>query len=235
MRARSGPVAGSLAERDGRFESNDDYAERLDALVSIAAEVFFRGGYDGGSLDVVARQAGLRKASLYYYIDKKSDLLRLIFERVLAISFAEFDELESIDNPRDELSALIRTQALLVARNRALVGVFFDQRSKLEPADAAKVSKHMHRYVDRYIAVVDAAMNAGVLPRSNARMVANTIIGMVAWSYRWFDPEADSADDLVRSCVQLVLRPDGAQSVSATERISPAAVEAPDVRGNADR
>ena len=34
-----------------------------------------RNGYEAGSLDDVAAALGLRKASLYYYVERKSDLL----------------------------------------------------------------------------------------------------------------------------------------------------------------
>jgi AcrR family transcriptional regulator len=193
--------------RRRHIEPSDEYVARRESIVTIAAEIFWLDGYDGGSLDAVADAAGLRKASLYHYVKKKSDLLRLIFDRVMSIAFREFDAAASIEDPREELAKLIEQQALLVAHNRPLLGVFFDQRQHLEPEDEARVSRQMHLYMAQFIQVVDAAMKAGALPAGDPYMVANSINGMANWAYRWFDPARNSPEEFAAACVQLVLAP----------------------------
>ena len=49
--------------------------ERWGELVQIAGEVFAEKTYPGASLSEVARRMGIRKASLYHYIQTKEELL----------------------------------------------------------------------------------------------------------------------------------------------------------------
>ncbi|WP_245484907.1 helix-turn-helix domain-containing protein, partial [Ciceribacter ferrooxidans] len=41
----------------------------------MAVRVFLERGYDGASLDDVARAAGITKASVYYHVSSKEELL----------------------------------------------------------------------------------------------------------------------------------------------------------------
>ena len=48
---------------------------RLDALYRVAAAAFRRNGYHGTSLVDIARELGVSKPTLYYYVANKQDLL----------------------------------------------------------------------------------------------------------------------------------------------------------------
>jgi AcrR family transcriptional regulator len=185
---------------------SEEYRDRFQNIVTVAAEVFQAKGFEAGSLDDVAAALGLRKASLYYYVKSKSDLLRLVFDRAITAALTEVDRLAHITDPRERLIALIRHQAQLVVRDPALFSVFFDQRSGLADEDMAELGRKERRYVRQFVLAVEAAMDAGVIPKQDARATANTIIGMTSWSYKWFDPRRDSAADFADLCVALIVR-----------------------------
>ncbi|MCU4186652.1 TetR/AcrR family transcriptional regulator [Acidiferrimicrobium sp. IK] len=192
--------------RPRNVEPSAEYRERLTDIVTVAAKVFHAKGYEAGSLDDVAAALGMRKASLYYYVKRKSDLLRLVFERAITVALSEVDRLAEIDDPEERLAALIRYQATLVASDPPLFAVFFGQRSGLEDADLADISRKERRYIRRFVLAVEAAMEADVLPPGDARVMANMIVGMTSWSYKWFDPRRDAIDTFADSCVELVIR-----------------------------
>ena len=107
--------------RPRNVEPSVEYRERLETIVSEAAKVFHASGYEAGSLDDVAAAIGLKKASLYYYVKRKSDLLRLVFERAITVSLSEVDQLAAVADPRERLAGLIRYQATLVASDPPLL------------------------------------------------------------------------------------------------------------------
>lgn len=192
--------------RPRNLEPSAEYRDRLENIVSEAAKVFHANGYEAGSLDDVAAALGLRKASLYYYVKRKSDLLRLVFERAISTALDEVDRLAQIDDPKERLIALIRHQANLVTGDPSLFAVFFGHRSGLQASDLAEVSRKERRYVRQFVLAVEAAMEAGVLPAGDPRLVANAIVGMTSWSYKWFDSRRDSQKDFADTCVALVIR-----------------------------
>ena len=164
-------------------------------------------GYDAGTLDDVAAAMNLRKASLYYYVKSKADLLRLIFDRAIDRSLEQIEEYLAVEDPRDRLEALIRHQATTVAKDPALFAVFFDQRASLNDDDMADITAKERRYLRHFIEAVEDAMDANVLPKADSRMMAATLIGMSSWVYKWMDPGRDDPLVFADLCVHLILRP----------------------------
>jgi AcrR family transcriptional regulator len=191
--------------RPRHAEPSPEYRQRLESIISVAASVFHTNGYDAGSLDDVAAALGLTKASLYYYVRGKSDLLRLVFERAIDAAVEDVDRLAETGDPEERLVALIRYQAELVTRDPALYAVFFGRRSALEPAVQADLGAKERRYVGHFIHAVEEAIAAGLLAPGDPRMVANAILGMTSWSFKWFDPKRDSPEKFADCCVAMVL------------------------------
>ena len=55
-------------------------AERRHRLIAAAAEEFAANGYDGAALGAIADNAGVGKASIYYYFTDKADLCATVLE-----------------------------------------------------------------------------------------------------------------------------------------------------------
>lgn len=206
--ARPSNSTGTSARKRGRprhEEPSEEYETKLREVVSVASEVFRLRGYDAGTLDDVAAAMNLRKASLYYYVKSKADLLRMIFDRAIDRSLEQIEEYLAIEDPRDRLEALIRHQALTVAKDPALFAVFFDHRAGLKADDMADITAKERRYLRYFIEAAEDAMDADVLPKADSRMVAATLIGMSSWVYKWMDPGRDDPVVFAELCVQLLL------------------------------
>lgn len=184
-----------------------EYVAKLDEIISVATEVFRERGYDAGSLEDVASALGLRKASLYYYVESKSALLHLIFDRAISEALVQLHALERVQDPDARLRALIRHQAIRVSSEPSLFTVFFDQRPSLRDDHHHEIILKERAYVRAFIEGVEAAIDAGTLPDANPRILANLLIGMTSWSYKWFSPSRDDPDEFANTCVQLVLGP----------------------------
>jgi AcrR family transcriptional regulator len=184
---------------------SDEYVSKRDEIVTVASLVFRERGYDAGSLDDVAAAMDMRKASLYYYVKSKADLLRLVFDKAISRALAQMDEYAAIVEPAERLEALIRHQARTVASDPSLFGVFFDHRAGLMAEDLQELATKERVYVKHFIDAVSSAMTAGVIPPGDPRMIANTIIGCCSWVYKWFDPQRDDIEQVVRGCTDLLM------------------------------
>ncbi|WP_077213442.1 TetR/AcrR family transcriptional regulator [Bacillus dakarensis] len=58
-------------------------SERYMKIIDAAAKIFREKGYKEATLEDIASEVGILKGSLYYYIDKKEDLLFAVVERPL--------------------------------------------------------------------------------------------------------------------------------------------------------
>lgn len=60
-------------------------ADKREEVLDIASETFRVKGYDGTSINVMAREAGISKESIYRYFGSKEDLFLAVVERELAV------------------------------------------------------------------------------------------------------------------------------------------------------
>ena len=82
----SGRRADDPAHRPRKEPKQERARATVDAILTAAAEVFERSGYDGATTDAVAERAGVSVGSLYQYFPTKDALLRKLVEHhVVAI------------------------------------------------------------------------------------------------------------------------------------------------------
>lgn len=68
--------------------------ETLRKILDISADLFARNGYDGVSMRLIAKKAGIKESSLYNHFKSKSDILETLFD--------EFIKLVPQTRPSDE-------------------------------------------------------------------------------------------------------------------------------------
>jgi AcrR family transcriptional regulator len=76
----------------GRPSAKQRKPYNLDAILDVAVRVFRERGYDGSTLDDVARAAGITKASIYYHVRSKEELLARGVGRALDALFSVLEE-----------------------------------------------------------------------------------------------------------------------------------------------
>ena len=106
--AEAGAGSGSAAEAGVGSEPKRTRRGRpgydRETLINKATEVFVSRGYDGTSMDTVARELGITKSAIYHHVKSKEELLRLAINRGTD-ALASAVESES---HREDLSALDR-------------------------------------------------------------------------------------------------------------------------------
>ncbi len=186
-----------------------EYEERRRSIVEAAARVFREKGYDRGSLDDVVQALDIRKASLYYYVKSKAELIGLVFETALVSAREDIARLESIDDPAELLRTLILHQISRVTSDLSHFAVFFDHMGNMDHAagKSEKLRLLEKAYFQAFSQTVEAAIAKACLPDVDPRYATQAIIGMTCWTYKWFDPQRHDATKLAETCIQLLLGP----------------------------
>jgi len=118
-------------------------------ILDVAQELFVSQGYDKTSLRDIAERLGITKAALYYYFERKEEILLELHLRLHAIGSQALDEIEGIpDGPErvaawpnliDRLIELMlqnRDMLLLHRRNAgAMEMIYENERNKIENED----------------------------------------------------------------------------------------------------
>jgi AcrR family transcriptional regulator len=194
-----------------------------DSLLEVAVTVFNERGYDGTSMEDLARAAGITKSSIYHHVKGKEELLTRGVNRALDALNASLDTLEELpeagggapvaghdgDAPEDgELDrveqAVFRAVQILVDE-LPYVTLLLRVRGNTEAERAAQARR---REIDQRLAgFVERAAAAGALRTDvDPRLASRLVFGMVNSVVEWYRPGPGrwSADDVASAVTHLV-------------------------------
>jgi AcrR family transcriptional regulator len=66
--------------------------QRIDTIVESARKVFCTSGFQKGSIDEIAKEAGIAEGTIYRYFDSKRDLLDEVLRRHYSILFDDVEQ-----------------------------------------------------------------------------------------------------------------------------------------------
>jgi AcrR family transcriptional regulator len=180
-------------------ESSALFRQRRQQIVAAAAQVFADVGYERANFNDIGQRAGVNRASLYYYFADKEELLQEVIRETVAANLERIEKIRASANTPDEKLRLAVVDMMdSYARNypHQYVYVRADNRRLRREGDAKtqEILQLNRRYVDAIVAIVDEGMEAGVFRTvAPAPIVARSIIGMVNWTQRWYEPDGPTS------------------------------------------
>ncbi len=92
-------------------------AASIEALLGAALTLFITQGYHATTVEEIAQSAGLTKGAVYFYFKSKANVLKALLDRTeeLTVDPTLAAMAKAGSQPRDRLSAFIRTQSVIGA------------------------------------------------------------------------------------------------------------------------
>ena len=98
--------------------------QRIDTIVESARSIFCSRGFEKGSIEDIAKDAGIAEGTIYRYFDSKRGLLDEVLRRHYSILFDDIEQtLLSIEGPRNRLRYLIRHTLIIISKDRNMCGL----------------------------------------------------------------------------------------------------------------
>ena len=187
------------ARHVGRSDSKSKPGTRLQEVLQSAANIFFAKGFHATSIEDVARDVGMLKGSLYYYIKSKDDLLfRLLLAGIEDGDAYIAKQIDLAGEPVEQLERAIRAQIDYIIQNRVPFGLFLHEFDSLSGKRQHKLISVMSRYNSRFVELVRRGQEQGKLMAGEPWLVVNGILGMCNWLYRWYDTDQISDPEQVK-------------------------------------
>lgn len=180
---------GRRGNRVGRPSARERKPYNLDALLDVAVRVFLERGYDGSSLDQVARAAGITKASIYYHVRGKEELLLRGVGRAFDALFAVLEQPQAKSGP-----AVARLKHVVRRTIEITVGMLPEVALLLRVRGNTRAEKRVlerRREFDHLMAEMFArAQNEGGLRADvDPRLATRLLFGMLNSITEWYRPE----------------------------------------------
>lgn len=203
------------------LDERDDGNRRME-LVSAAAKLFRRQGFDGTSTRDIAAAVGMHSGSPFYHFKSKGALLHAVMEQGMRSALdRQSAALQSASQSRFDASSLLRVLIrnhfdVLLGPGSDFIPVMLYESRSLTARQRASIARLRSEYESSWEPVLEALARQGRLhgPVKLARLL---IFGALNWSVQWFDAKKDaSLDDLTDAALALFLHaPVRGQKVTA--------------------
>lgn len=185
----------SKRRRTARAKDSADYVAKRAEVLGAAATLFKQQGFHSTRLVDVAREAGLDRATIYYYAGSKEELLQDIVGGVLDTAIAAAEELRS----NAALTGMQRLHQIFVIlmtsyeENYPATFVYIQEQMHqvgVQETEWAQLIMKRTRLFDRMLidfikeGIEDGDLRSDIPPRLHE----NALFGMLNWTHRWFVP-----------------------------------------------
>jgi AcrR family transcriptional regulator len=198
--------------RPRKTEDERDDGNRRHALLTAAAKLFRRQGFDATSTRDIAAAVGMHSGSPFYHFKSKDALLYAVMEEgmhtAIARQSAALVPIESTPMaPLANMRRLIRSHFdTLHGPGNDFVPVMLYEHRSLSARQRTLLAKLQVDYEAAWTPVLEALHASGHL-RAPVKLSRLLILGALNWSVQWFDrKKGASLDELTDACMALFLK-----------------------------
>ena len=168
-----------------------------ESVLSVAVGVFNERGYDGTSMEDLARALGMTKSAIYYHVPGKEQLLARALDRALDGLFAMIADERATSGPAiARLEWVVRQSVSILVDRLPYVTLLLRVRGNSETEQRALVRR---REFDGFVSrlVKEAAADGSIRPDLDPALVTRLLFGTVNSITDWYEPGRGlSAGDL---------------------------------------
>jgi AcrR family transcriptional regulator len=179
--------------------AKERYAKRRNELIDVAAQVFAKRGYHATTIDDLVEATQLQRGGLYHYIGGKKDLLLSIHERFIEPLLEETNAIVADDGPADvKLRRAAHVLMQTINDFRDQVTVFLHEWRVIEDDPEWSEIREGRRTFEKDIAeILEQGRREGIFQFADVRLTVLAFLGMLNYTYQWFDPTGRVTPDAV--------------------------------------
>lgn len=164
--------------------------ETENSILRTAARIFAERGYDKATLQQIADAVGIKKGSLYYYIEGKEDLLFRIADSTIESCIQRLEQATQGSLPPEKrLREAIMAHARVLAGDFERLCVFLHEQKALKADWRKKIVEKRDYYEHLFQEIIEEGIRQGRFRPMDARLATLALLGMCNWLYQWYHPE----------------------------------------------
>lgn len=182
------PDAAELADFAGRLRSRALHRGTLGKFIRAAAELFSKYGYESTSTRDISRLLGMEKATLYYHVEGKQDLLYAICKSsVEQLAGDVACAIEGITDPLVQLQVAIQAHVISLLRDQTQHAASLADARSLSPERLAEIVKMRKAYQSRLRSVLEAGQRARLVrPDIASKYLGLILDGLLGRTVVWY-------------------------------------------------
>jgi len=192
------------------LDERDDGNRRLE-LITAAARLFRKKGFDATSTRDIAAAVGMHSGSPFYHFKSKGALLHAVMEEGMRSALQrQAQALQSAALPDGDAPALLRLLVrnhfgVLLGPGSDFIPVMLYESRSITARQRAVLTKLQGDYEAVWEPVLQALARAGQL-KGPVKLARLLMFGALNWSVQWFDPrQSATLDDLTDAAMALFI------------------------------
>ena len=147
-----------------RTRAGPAHSGTLGKFVRTAAELFSKQGYASTSTRSISKFIGMEKATLYYHVKSKEDLLYLITKSSIETLQRDVDKaLNGTTCPFEQLIMLIQAHCMSLLRDQTQHATALAEVRALSPERLAEIASMRKSYQEGIRQIIEAAQKSGCI------------------------------------------------------------------------
>jgi len=190
---REVPALPPLPTSTSRQRSRALHGGTLGKFIRGAAELFSKHGYESTSTRDLATLLGMERATLYYHVEGKEDLLYAICKSSIEqLDSDVIEATEGISDPLAQLQVGIQAHVVSLLRDQTQHATSLAEARALSPERLAEIVSMRKAYQARARSVLEAGQQAGSIRKDiSSKYLGMMLEGLLDRSVVWFKRSGD--------------------------------------------
>ena len=176
--------------------------ETAQRILAAARDVFAEHGFNGTTVDAIAKNAGVNKATLYYHIGDKETLYAEVVRTVLVSTVEDFrKDLQESTDPEEHLRHYIRTMAATVESNPWLPRIMLRELAGGGISLPEVVLQSFAQILIALAEILDEGAQRGIFVKTTPFLIHMMVMGALIF-YKMSAPIRERAPRLAEKALQ---------------------------------
>lgn len=163
-------------------------SQTKEAILKAAGIVFAENGYEATSLEAIAAEAGVTKATVYYHFDSKEAIYGAVLTRYLVEALETVQaHIKRGGSATDILCRILQSQ-LDDTLDPAKRYISYQEIVRAHPETRRTVRECQRRYEDAVASIIQRGQDSGEFLEGDARILTFLLVGAIGRTSRWFRP-----------------------------------------------
>jgi TetR/AcrR family transcriptional regulator, cholesterol catabolism regulator len=160
---------------------------RRDQIISAAAELFRKKGYDASSMRDIANSLNIEAASLYHHIKSKEEILDIICFDMAKKFLAAIAEVNDIYfNAEEKLRKAILHHVQIITEDIDKSAVFLREWRSLPEKPLADFMQLRNHYENEFTHIIDNGIHEDIFDAVDKKFAVLSILSSVNWINEWY-------------------------------------------------
>jgi AcrR family transcriptional regulator len=192
-------------------EGGPAYVARRDEIIKAASHVFRERGVEAATLRDVAEATDTDRATLYYYVGSKEELLQEIVRQALGQDIATAQAVKrSRASTKDKIAALIEAMVRGYDEHYPHMHVYIEDLGRISRQNTEwsnDVIARTREYESIVHSILTKGQRDGTLRKDlPVELCAMALFGMINWMHRWYRPNLNwTPEEVAKTFTEIFL------------------------------